>query len=60
MNRLLRDLFYAAAFGALIGSAIGLFIRRHHERKASTRPNRPRHAPELAARWHNRNPNCIQ
>lgn len=33
MNKLFRDLFYAAAVGALLGWAIGVLIRRHRERK---------------------------
>ena len=36
MNKLIRDLFFACAAGAIIGSAIGLLIRRHRERQAAT------------------------
>ena len=35
MNKLIRDLFYACATGALLGSAIGILIRRHRERRAA-------------------------
>ncbi len=62
MNRLLRDLFFASALGALLGNAIGIFIRRRNERMAATAPvqrSRASHAPELAVRWYGRNPNSI-
>ena len=60
MTNLLRDLFYACAAGALIGSAIGLFIRFRRERRAAFSGHSPvKHAPALATRWHGRNPNTI-
>lgn len=61
MNRLIRDLFYASALGALLGWAIGTLIRRHRERHTVspvvTTP-RPNHA-ELNARWQDKRPNSI-
>ena len=41
-NGLFGQLFYAAAFGALLGWAIGTLIRRHREqRMARVNPPRP-------------------
>jgi NhaP-type Na+/H+ or K+/H+ antiporter len=59
MNKLIRDLFYACAAGALLGSAIGLLIRWHRERRAAFGHSPVKHAPALATRWHGRNPNSI-
>ena len=60
MNKFIRDLFYACAAGALIGSAIGLLIRFRRERRAAFGgPSPVKHAPALATRWHGRNPNSI-
>ncbi len=62
MNRLIRDLYYASALGALLGWAIGTLIRRHREQQATSTPAvptpRPGHA-ELNARWEGKRPNSI-
>ena len=62
MTKLIRDLFYAASFGALIGWAIGTLLRCHRERQATASPvvTLPRrdHA-ELNARWQGKRPNSI-
>jgi hypothetical protein len=62
MNKLFRDMFYAAAFGALIGWAIGTLFRRHRERKQSCAARHPpcrREHAELNARWQDKRPNSI-
>ena len=60
MNRFIRDLFYACTAGALLGSAIGLLIRWHRDRRAACGGHSTvKHAPALATRWHGRNPNSI-
>ena len=47
-------------FAFLIGALIGLFIRRHRERKATNSPTSTRreHA-ELIFRWQDKRPNSI-
>jgi hypothetical protein len=37
MNKLIRDLFYAAALGALLGNALRILIERRQEKKARRR-----------------------
>jgi hypothetical protein len=37
MNKLIRDLFYAAALGWLLGNALRILIERRQEKKARRR-----------------------
>jgi hypothetical protein len=64
MTKLLRDLFYACAAGALLGSAIGLLIRIRRERRAmAQRARGPSHcgtpARTVIMRWTGKYPNSI-
>jgi hypothetical protein len=62
MTKLIRDLFYAAGLGALLGWAIGTLLRRHRERQATVSPvvTTPRtDHDELKTRWQDKRPNSI-
>jgi|APCry1669192319_1035405.scaffolds.fasta_scaffold90124_1 hypothetical protein len=68
MGRLIRDLAYACALGWILGRAIRILIergqnRRHRNERMTAVAAVPRirasHAPELAERWHGRNPTSI-
>ena len=62
MSKFIRDLFFACAAGALLGSAIGLLIRRHRERKQACDAHQPpcrREHAELTTRWQGSHPNSI-
>ena len=62
MKKLIRDLYYASALGALLGWAFGTLIRRHRERQATVSPvvTAPRtDHDELKTRWQDKRHNSI-